>query len=166
MACHEPSSMKLRVLLPFFARLSTRTRSSAKKPCSRSPHPVSGRFSGSFGAIVESPTRYTVMGSERAEAASRTSSGRTRRLMPRSRRRHERELDEARLVRSMVDALNGFPVIPRLRPEDVRHERLWIAVVEREPGRLHLHHDPVTRKEDVVRRGKSEAVRQRFVCLL
>src|SRR4029079_4999976 len=57
-------------------------------------------------------------------------------------RHHERDLGEARLARRMVDALGGLPIVLRLRPEDVGHERLGIAVVEREPARLDLHHDP------------------------
>ena len=40
-------------------------------------------------------------------------------------------------------------VVARLRLEDVRHERLRVAIVEREPRALHLHHDAVAALERV-----------------
>jgi len=40
---------------------------------------------------------------------------------------------------------------------------LRIAVVERKPGGLDLHHDAVTGQEDVVGGGKGEAIEQRLV---
>src|SRR5215211_7830197 len=61
--CQRPSLMKVRVLRPFAAWLSMRTRFSSKCFCNCSPQPVSGRFVSSFGAIVESPARKTVTGS-------------------------------------------------------------------------------------------------------
>ena len=78
-------------------------------------------------------------------------------------RRHHRQLDEARLAGRVIDPLRRLAVVRRLRAEDVRHEGLRIAIVEREPARLHLHHDAVARQEDVVRRRQREAVRQRLV---
>ena len=76
--------------------------------------------------------------------------------------RDHRQFDEARLARRVVDPLRGFSIILRLGPEDVVDEGLRIAVVEREPARLNLHHDAVARQEDVVRRGQGEAVEQRL----
>jgi hypothetical protein len=60
-----------------------------------------------------------------------------------SRRRDQRELNEARLSRSVINPLHRFLVIRRFGPEYTWHEGLWIAVVEREPARLDLHHNSV-----------------------
>jgi len=76
---------------------------------------------------------------------------------------HQRQFNETRLPRSVVDPLYRFAVIPRLGPKDIRHKRLRISIVEREPARLHLNHHAVTREKDVVRRGQREAVQQRLV---
>src|SRR4029078_5565666 len=73
-------------------------------------------------------------------------------------RRHHRKLDEAR----RIHALDRFAVVGGFGPEDVRNERLGIPVVEREPARLHLHHDPVARQEDMVRGRKRELVEKRL----
>ena len=62
-----------------------------------------------------------------------------------------RQLDKARLVRRVIDTLRRFLIIVRHGPEDVRHERLRVAIVKREPARLDLDHDPVPRQEDMVR---------------
>src|SRR5690348_1852732 len=51
--------------------------------------------------------------------------------------------DEAGLAGCVVHALRRLHVVGRLRLEDVGHEGLRIAVVQREPARLHLHHQPV-----------------------
>ena len=63
----------------------------------------------------------------------------------------------------MIYALRRLAVIPRLGPENIRHECLRIAVVERKPARLDLHHDAMARQEDVIRRGQGEAIEQRLV---
>ena len=76
---------------------------------------------------------------------------------------NHRQLDEARLLRGVVDALGGLTIVGRLGPEDIGHERLRVAVVQREPARLDLHHDPMPRQEDVVGRRQREAVEQRLV---
>ena len=71
----------------------------------------------------------------------------------------------------MVNPLHRLAVVSRLRPENAADEGLWIAIVQRKPTGLDLQHDPVTREEDVVRRGQREAVqeglmrRDRFGCL-
>ena len=61
-----------------------------------------------------------------------------------------RQFNETAVVRSMVDTLRRLAVVGGFGPEDVRHERLWIAVVNGEPARLDLHHDAVPGTEDVV----------------
>src|SRR5215475_12660994 len=45
-----------------------------------------------------------------------------------------------------------------LREEDVRRESLGVAVDHREPGALHLNHDPVSLQEDVVVGWESDLV--------
>ena len=41
----------------------------------------------------------------------------------------------------VIDALRGFLKVAGLGPEDIGDEGLRVAVVEREPARLDLHHD-------------------------
>ncbi len=43
-------------------------------------------------------------------------------------------------VAGVVDPLGRLFEILRLRPKDIRHERLRVTVVQRKPRRLHLHH--------------------------
>src|SRR5215212_1417973 len=79
---HRFCSMKVRVLRPFCARFSILTAPSLKSFGSASPQPVSGRFSGSFFAIVESPARKIVTGSfARALAASALSKSRSKKYL-------------------------------------------------------------------------------------
>src|SRR6476659_401835 len=47
--------------------------------------------------------------------------------------RHNGQVDEAGVVGRVIDPLHGLPGISRLGPEDIRHERLWVAIVQREP---------------------------------
>src|SRR6185369_14017279 len=57
---------------------------------------------------------------------------------------------EARWQRlGVVDAHRRRAEVRRLRLVDVRNERLWIAIDEREPCALHLYHQPVARLERV-----------------
>ena len=79
------------------------------------------------------------------------------------RHRNQRQLDETGLARRMVDPLCGLSIVTRLRPEDVGHEGLRIAIVKREPARLDLHHDPVAGQEDVVRGRQIEFVDRKSV---
>ena len=65
--------------------------------------------------------------------------------------RYHWQLDRARRARRAPDALRRLHVTLRLREHDVRHERLRVAVVEREPARLDLHHDAMARQERVAR---------------
>ena len=48
------------------------------------------------------------------------------------------------------DALRRGPVVRITREKDVIHKRLWVAIIEREPTALDLHHDSVALKEGVV----------------
>ena len=57
----------------------------------------------------------------------------------------------------------GPPVIAGTGPEDIVHKRLRVAVIEREPAGLDLHHDAVAGQEDMVGDGQGEAVAQRQV---
>lgn len=63
----------------------------------------------------------------------------------------------------MINALDGLAVVLGLGPENVRHEGLRVAVVERKPTGLDLHHDAVAGVEDVVDVWQGEAVEQRFI---
>src|SRR5665213_3468170 len=60
-----------------------------------------------------------------------------------SKLRHYGQTDKARRPRRMPDALRCLLIVAGFRVEDVRHEGLRVAVVEREERRLHLHHDAV-----------------------
>src|SRR5436190_19824708 len=84
-----------------------------------------------------------------------------------SRRRDQRQFDEARQVviiaGCVIDPLRRLSIIPGFGPEDVWYEGLGIAVVEREPARLDLYHNPVTRQKDMVRRGQGKSVEQGLV---
>src|SRR5512133_286996 len=73
------------------------------------------------------------------------------------------QLDKACLAGRVIDPLDRFSIVPLLRPENVWHERLRIAVIQRKPTRLHLHHDAVTGQEDVIRCRQREPVKQRLV---
>src|SRR6266568_2696511 len=76
---------------------------------------------------------------------------------------HHRQLNEARLIRQVVDTLRSFAVIPGFCPENVAHKRLRIAIIQGEPTRLNLYHDAVSGEKNVVRRGQVETVEQRLV---
>src|SRR2546423_13820364 len=76
---------------------------------------------------------------------------------------HHRQLHEACLTRRVVDTLRSFAVIPGFCPENVGHESLRIAIIQREPTGLNLYHDAVSGEENVVRCGQVETVDQRFV---
>jgi len=54
--------------------------------------------------------------------------------------------DQGQLDKTLaVDPLCRFFVVLRLGPEDVLYKRLRVAIVEREPARLNLDHDAVSR---------------------
>src|SRR5581483_4374805 len=72
-------------------------------------------------------------------------------------------LHESLLARRVIHPLRRLLVALWLRPKDIRHEGLWIAVVKREPARMDLNHDPVSWQENVVRSRQSEPIEQRLV---
>jgi len=59
--------------------------------------------------------------------------------------------------------LCGLLVVRFLRFENIRHELLWIAIVKREPGALHLDHDAMARLEDVVGGVQVDRERRNFI---
>jgi hypothetical protein len=67
-----------------------------------------------------------------------------------------RQLDVRRLGARVEDALGCLLMVARLGEKDVGNEGLRVAVVEREPARLDLHHDPMAGLEDAGAR-KAEA---------
>ncbi len=67
-------------------------------------------------------------------------------ILCKSLRRDHRQFNEACVPGRVVDALRRLVKILRLSPKDIGHEGLGIAVVEREPTGLNLHHDPVARQ--------------------
>src|SRR5262245_38414120 len=75
---------------------------------------------------------------------------------------HHRQLDKARLAGSVVHAMDRLPVIARLRPEDVRKQRLPVAIVPRKTAPLHLHQYAVPGQEHVVGRRQRVAVGERY----
>jgi hypothetical protein len=54
------------------------------------------------------------------------------------------------MVGRVVDALASLYIIARLGKEYVRDEALRIAVIEREPTRLDLYHDPMPGQEHMI----------------
>ena len=76
----------------------------------------------------------------------------------RSMHSYQRQLDETCIGARVMDVLHCLAVVGRFRNEDVRHEGLGIAVIQRKPARLHLDHDAVPRQEYMVRVGEIEAV--------
>src|SRR5437899_12440648 len=77
--------------------------------------------------------------------------------------RHQRQFEEACLAGGVIDTLRSLAIILGICPEDAGDESLRIAVVEREPARLDLHHHAVAWQEHVVRRGQREAIEQRLI---
>src|SRR5215469_10502803 len=65
----------------------------------------------------------------------------------------------------MVHALDGFAVVLRFSPEDIRHKRLRVTVVQREPTRLDLHHHAVSRQEHMIGIWQGEAIDQWLAAL-
>jgi hypothetical protein len=70
--------------------------------------------------------------------------------------------DQSRRQRwRMVNPLYGHFEVGRLGAINI-DERLWVAVHEREPGALHLHHDFVAAEESVIDVGQLEPNGGRF----
>src|ERR1700722_10597175 len=76
---------------------------------------------------------------------------------------YDRQLHKARLVSGAVNALGRLTIVRRFREQNVRHKRLRIAVVQRKPGGLYLHHDLVAGQKHVVRGRQRELIRERPV---
>src|SRR6185312_15538117 len=55
--------------------------------------------------------------------------------------RDHRHFDRARLLGRVPDSLRRLDIVAGLREQDVGHVALRVAVVERKPARLDLHHD-------------------------
>src|SRR5712692_8192846 len=72
-------------------------------------------------------------------------------LAPRRCRKH-RNFDTRRKARRAINSLRRLPVVGLLRFKDIRHEHLRVAIDNRKPAALHLHHDMVPFLENVIRR--------------
>jgi len=64
--------------------------------------------------------------------------------------RHDRQNQMRRQRRRAVDALRGADVITGSSVINTRHEFLRVAVNQRKPGGLHLHHDAVAFEKDMI----------------
>src|SRR5258708_1211832 len=64
--------------------------------------------------------------------------------------RQDHDFYAGRILLRAVDGLRGFLVVGFLGFENIGHEFLRVAVVQREPSALYLHHDAVAFFEDVV----------------
>ena len=71
---------------------------------------------------------------------------------------HQRQLQIRIMLRVRVDRDRRRLVVFRLGRHDVGHERLRVAIVEREPCALDLHHHRVPGLEDVVHVVQAEPV--------
>src|ERR1700683_2291596 len=74
--------------------------------------------------------------------------------------RHQWQFDKTSLAGRVIYALRRFAIVIRLGPENVRDKSLRITVVQRKPAGLNLHHDAMAGQENMVRRGKVEAIEQ------
>src|SRR6266545_1061389 len=63
---------------------------------------------------------------------------------------HHREHDVGRPRRRTIYALGRLDIVARHRPIYAGHEPLGIAVDQRKPLRLHLHHQPVSLEKHVI----------------
>ena len=61
-----------------------------------------------------------------------------------------RDIQARRISRGPMNALSRGLEIAFLRVEDVVHKLLRIAVIQRKPGALYLHHDSVTFPEAII----------------
>src|SRR5438876_6840676 len=78
-------------------------------------------------------------------------------------RRDQRQLNKTCFAGQMINPLCSFLKISRLRPKDVLHKRLRVAIIERKPTRLNLDHDSMPRQKDMVRSWQGPAIKQRLV---
>src|SRR5580765_7692352 len=75
----------------------------------------------------------------------------------------DRKVDKGGLIRRVIDALGSLAVVDGFCPENVGDEGLRVAVIQREPAGLDLHHDAMAGKEDVVGSGQNDAIGERLV---
>lgn len=68
--------------------------------------------------------------------------------------------DGSRVGCTVKDAVPLFPVGGIRCVHNGWYKGLWIQVVEREPGALNLHHDPVPGQESVAHMGQGDLVFQ------
>ena len=68
------------------------------------------------------------------------------------------QADETGCTAHMVNPLSRLRIVSRSCKEDIRHEGLRVAVIERKPARLDLHHDPMAGQEHVVGGRQGEAI--------
>src|SRR5271154_2853920 len=61
-----------------------------------------------------------------------------------------------------IDVLRGLLVVALFGFENIGYKLLRVAIVEREPSALHLHHDAMTLFKDVVRGVKVDGERRYF----
>src|SRR5438132_5125650 len=73
-------------------------------------------------------------------------------------RTHDWKRDMRRILRRAIDAVRGRSEIGSLCLKDVRHEGLRIAIDEREPRALHLHHQTMSFEKRVVLRVEAPGV--------
>src|SRR5262249_2492916 len=73
------------------------------------------------------------------------------------------QIDITRFSRRVIDTLGCLHIVGGLCEEDIWHEGLWVPVIKREPCRLNLDHDAVTRLEYMVHRRQTEAICKRLV---
>ena len=78
-------------------------------------------------------------------------------------RSHQWQLDEAGVFRRVIDFLRSLAIVGWFRPEDAPHKSLRVAVIQREPARVHLHHDLVAGQEDAVCGWQLESVEKRLI---
>src|ERR1700730_12693459 len=76
---------------------------------------------------------------------------------------HQWQLNKTLLSRRVINPLRCLSIISGLGPKDVWHKGLRITIVEREPTRLDLHHDPVARQEHMIRCRQSPTIEERFI---
>src|SRR5687767_13880048 len=63
-------------------------------------------------------------------------------------------------IARVIDAMRGPLVILALGPSDVGHEALRVAVVERKPTALNLHHNPMPRQERMIHMWQCDTIGQ------
>jgi len=60
----------------------------------------------------------------------------------------------------VIDRAGSLSCSPPAWPRNILNEGLRVAVIEREPARLDLHHDAMVRQKDVIRGRKAQSGRE------